>query len=41
MAAGDVNLIEKPVNEESLLTRLRRESLLTTLRQVVAGEDPD
>lgn len=31
IAAGDVNLIEKPFTEESLLTRLR---------QVIAGEDP-
>jgi CheY-like chemotaxis protein len=32
MAAGDVNLIEKPFTEESLLTRLR---------QVIASEAPD
>ena len=31
IAAGDVNLIEKPFTEESLLTRLR---------QIIAGEDP-
>ena len=31
IATGDVHLIEKPFTEESLLTRLR---------QVIAGEDP-